>query len=362
MKKFINISLIAGILCLFFGAGMFFVGGAMGGGKVVKKLDFSSMLTTDSKNLEKEYTVLKKTKINDFDKINVNLNTIDFKIARSDDKNCYIEYNLKKEKGQVPIDYEVTNGEFKLRQKSNHVTVNMDLSGIAVLIGGTKDFVQKNQFILYLPEDKQIGSTEFDTADGDISVDRLKSDKIDISVDAGDIKLSDADSKDIKITSSDGDISVKGSKFASTTINNSDGDTKFEDTDIDSGKISTNDGDISVKSTSLKGIDITDNYGDIKCSDGSFEDIAVNLNDGDLRLQNTKFAGNIKIKSGYGDVKVIGFDGWKGISVNAKTSYGDVSVKNITDGDKTETSFERNIDSATATLEIKCSDGDISIR
>ena len=45
MKKFINISLIAGILCLLFGAGMFFVGGAMGGGKVVKKLDFSSMLT-----------------------------------------------------------------------------------------------------------------------------------------------------------------------------------------------------------------------------------------------------------------------------------------------------------------------------
>ena len=55
MKKFINISLIAGILCLFFGTGLFFVGRAMGGGKVVKKLDFSSMLTTDSNNLEKEY-------------------------------------------------------------------------------------------------------------------------------------------------------------------------------------------------------------------------------------------------------------------------------------------------------------------
>ena len=100
MKKFINISLIAGILCLLFGAGMFFVGGAMGGGKVVKKLDFSSMLTTDSKNLEKEYAVLEKTKIDDFDKINVKLNTIDFKIVKSDDKNCYISYNLKKEKGK----------------------------------------------------------------------------------------------------------------------------------------------------------------------------------------------------------------------------------------------------------------------
>ena len=131
---------------------------------------------------------------------------------------------------------------------------------------------------------------------------------------------------------------------------------------VRSGKISTNDGDISVKNTSLKGINITDNYGDIKCNDGSFEDIAVKLNDGDLRLEDTKFDGNIKIKSGYGDVKVIGFDDWKGISVNAKTSYGDVSVKNITDGDKTETSFERNIESPTATLEIKCSDGDISIR
>ena len=130
MKKFINISLIAGILCLFFGTGLFFVGGAMGGGKVVKKLDFSSMLTTDSNNLEKEYAILEKTKIDDFDKINVKLNTIDFKIAKSDDKNCYIAYNLKKEKGKVTAEYEVSDGEFKLRQKSNHVTVNMDLSGI----------------------------------------------------------------------------------------------------------------------------------------------------------------------------------------------------------------------------------------
>ena len=155
---------------------------------------------------------------------------------------------------------------------------------------------------------------------------------------------------------------MKNSKLNTVTINDSYGDIKFEDADIDSGKISTNDGDISVKNTNLKGINITDNYGDIKCNDGSFEDIAVKLNDGDLRLEDTKFDGNIKIKSGYGDVKVIGFDDWKGISVNAKTSYGDVSVKNITDGDKTETSFERNIESATATVEIKCSDGDISIR
>lgn len=362
MKKFINISLIAGILCLFFGTGLFFVGGAMGGGKVVKKLDFSSMLTTDSKNLEKEYAVLEKTKIDDFDKINVKLNTIDFKIVKSDDKNCYIAYNLKKEKGEVTAEYEVSDGEFKLRQKSNHVTVNMDLSGIEALISGTKDYTQRNQFILYLPEAKQISSAELDMADGDISVDGLRSDRIDISVDAGDIKLLDTESKEIKIASSDGDMAVKDSKLNTVTINDSYGDIKFEDTDIDSGKISTNDGDISVKNTNLKGINITDNYGDIKCNDGSFEDIAVKLNDGDLRLEDTKFDGNIKIKSGYGDVKVIGFDDWKGISVNAKTSYGDVSVKNITDGDKTETSFERNIESPTATLEIKCSDGDISIR
>ena len=231
---------------------MFFVGGAMGGGKVVKKLDFSSMLTTDSKNLEKEYAVLEKTKIDDFDKINVKLNTIDFKIVKSDDKNCYISYNLKKEKGEVTAEYEVSDGEFKLRQKSNHVTVNMDLSGIEALISGTKDYTQRNQFILYLPEAKQISSAELDMADGDISVDRLRSDRIDISVDAGDIKLLDTESKEIKIASSDGDMAVKDSKLNTVTINDSYGDIKFEDTDIDSGKISTNDGDISVKNTNLK--------------------------------------------------------------------------------------------------------------
>lgn len=324
MTKFIKGALITGILCIVFGMGIFFAGKVMGGGRYVKNMDFSSMLTTDSKNLKEEYATLEKTKIDDFDKINIKTNTIDIKIAQSDDKNCYIAYNLKKEKGEVPAVYEVSGGEFKLRQKSNHVTINVDLSGLAAILSGTQDYVRQNQFVLYLPKDKQISTAEFDTEDGDISIDGLKSDKTDIAVDAGDINL--------------------------------------ENAELQSGKITSSDGDIVVKNTNLKGMALTDNYGDVKCNDGSFEDIAVKLNDGDLKLQNTKLTGNIKIDSDYGDVKVIGFDDWNDILVSAKTSYGDVSVNHRIDGEKTETSFEKNVENPSAKLEIDCSDGDISIR
>lgn len=324
MTKFIKGALITGILCIVFGMGIFFAGKVMGGGRYVKNMDFSSMLTTDSKNLKEEYATLEKTKIDDFDKINIKTNTIDIKIAQSDDKNCYIAYNLKKEKGEVPAVYEVSGGEFKLRQKSNHVTINVDLSGLAAILSGTQDYVRQNQFVLYLPKDKKISEAEFDTEDGDISIDGLKSDKMDIAVDAGDIKL--------------------------------------ENAELQSGKITSSDGDIVVKNTNLKGMALTDNYGDVKCNDGSFEDIAVKLNDGDLKLQNTKLTGNIKIDSDYGDVKVIGFDDWNDILVSAKTSYGDVSVNHRIDGEKTETSFEKNVENPYAKLEIDCSDGDISIR
>lgn len=324
MTKFIKGALIIGILCIVFGTGIFFAGKVMGGGRYVKNMDFSSMLTTDSKNLKEEYATLEKTKIDDFDKINIKTNTIDIKIAQSDDKNCYIAYNLKKEKGEAPAVYEVSGGEFKLRQKSNHVTINVDLSGLAAILSGTQDYVRQNQFVLYLPKDKKISEAEFDTEDGDISIDGLISDKMDIAVDAGDIKL--------------------------------------ENAELQSGKITSSDGDISVKNTNLKGMALTDNYGDVKCNDGSFEDIAVKLNDGDLKLQNTKITGNIKIDSDYGDVKVIDSDDWKGIFINAKTSYGDVSVNHKIGGDKTETSFEKNVENPSAKLEINCSDGDISIR
>ena len=324
MTKFIKGALITGILCIVFGMGIFFAGKVIGGGRYVKNMDFSSMLTTDSKNLKEEYATLEKTKIDDFDKINIKTNTIDIKIAQSDDKNCYIAYNLKKEKGDGPAGYEVSGGEFKLRQKSNHVTINVDLSGLAAILSGTQDYVRQNQFVLYLPKDKKISEAEFDTEDGDISIDGLKSDKTDIAVDAGDIKL--------------------------------------ENAELQSGKITSSDGDIVVKNTNLKGMALTDNYGDVKCNDGSFEDIAVKLNDGDLKLQNTKLTGNIKIDSDYGDVKVIGFDDWNDILVSAKTSYGDVSVNNRIDGEKTETSFEKNVENPSAKLEIDCSDGDISIR
>ena len=213
MTKFIKGALITGILCIVFGMGIFFAGKVMGGGRYVKNMDFSSMLTTDSKNLKEEYATLEKTKIDDFDKINIKTNTIDIKIAQSDDKNCYIAYNLKKEKGEVPAVYEVSGGEFKLRQKSNHVTINVDLSGLAAILSGTQDYVRQNQFVLYLPKDKQISTAEFDTEDGDISIDGLKSDKTDIAVDAGDIKLENAELQSGKITSSDGDIVVKNHEF-----------------------------------------------------------------------------------------------------------------------------------------------------
>ena len=70
MTKFIKGALITGILCIVFGMGIFFSGKVMGGGRYVKNMDFSSMLTTDSKNLKEEYATLEKTKIDDFDKIN----------------------------------------------------------------------------------------------------------------------------------------------------------------------------------------------------------------------------------------------------------------------------------------------------
>lgn len=362
MTKFIKGALIIGILCIVFGMGIFFAGKVMGGGRYVKNMDFSSMLTTDSKNLKEEYATLEKTKIDDFDKINIKTNTIDIKIAQSDDKNCYIAYNLKKEKGEVPAVYEVSGGEFKLRQKSNHVTINVDLSGLAAILSGTQDYVRQNQFVLYLPKDKKISEAEFDTEDGDISIDGLKSDKMDIAVDAGDMKISDADSKDIKIASSDGDIEIKKSVFEKIDLYDSYGDLKTTDTDISNGKISDDNGDIDFVNTKLKYINITDNYGDFKCNDGLFEEVNLQLNDGDLKLHNTKLTGNIKINSGYGDVKVIGFDDWNDILVSAKTSYGDISVNHKIDGEKTETSFEKNVENPSAKLEINCSDGDISIR
>lgn len=362
MTKFIKGALITGILCIVFGMGIFFAGKVMGGGRYVKNMDFSSMLTTDSKNLKEEYATLEKTKIDDFDKINIKTNTIDIKIAQSDDKNCYIAYNLKKEKGEVPAVYEVSGGEFKLRQKSNHVTINVDLSGLAAILSGTQDYVRQNQFVLYLPKDKKISEAEFDTEDGDISIDGLKSDRIDISVDAGDIKLSDTESKEIKIASSDGDIEIKKSVFEKIDLYDSYGDLKTTDTDISNGKISDDNGDIDFVNTKLKYINITDNYGDFKCNDGLFEEVNLQLNDGDIKLQNTEFSGNIKLKANYGDVKVIDSDAWKDISINAKTSYGDVSVNHKIDGDKTETSFEKNVENPSAKLEINCSDGDIAIR
>lgn len=324
MTKFIKISLLTGILCLVFGTGLFIAGAVMGGGKFAKNLDFSSMLTTDSKHLKKEYATLKKTKIDDFDKIDVKLNTIDIKIAESDDNNCYIEYNLKKENGEIPVIYEVDNKEFKLRQKSNHVSINMDLSGLAYILGGAENYVRENQVVLYIPEGKTIAKSEIDTSDGDVKIEGLKSDNLNLSVDYG--------------------------------------DTKLENSEIRNGRISSADGDIDVRETKLENIEINDSYGDVKCKQCSFSNVNVKLSAGEIKIYNPYFEGDVKLESSFGDVKIESDDELKDTSIDAKTSFGDVKVSSNITGERTETSFERNIENQVAKLQIKCSDGDIRIR
>lgn len=324
MTKFIKISLLTGILCIVFGTGLFIAGAVMGGGKFAKNLDFSSMLTTDSKHLKKEYATLKKTKIDDFEKIDVKLNTIDIKFAKSDDNNCYIEYNLKKENGEIPIIYEVDNKEFKLRQKSNHVSINMDLSGLEYILGGAENYMRENQVVLYIPEVKTIAKSEIDTSDGDVKIEELKSDELNLSVDYGDIIL--------------------------------------ENSEVRNGRISSADGDIDVRDTKLENIEINNSYGDFKCKQGSLSNINVKLSDGDIKTYNTYFADIIKFESSFGDVKIVSSDDVINSSVDAKTSFGDVDVSGRIDGNKNETSFERSLENPDAELQIRCSDGDISIR
>ena len=151
MKRGVKAWLAAGIGCCVCGAVLLGIGAASGGSKYVKEADLNR-LEGSAKRSDNE-AVLEKTKLDDFDSVDISMSDMNLQVVSSDDQFCYIAYQASDQKKE-PISYQVRDGKLTIHENSNDSKsyYHVDIGFLSGFLGGNPLTTDENVVTLYVPE------------------------------------------------------------------------------------------------------------------------------------------------------------------------------------------------------------------
>ena len=294
MRKALTITLISFLTLIVIGISILFVMILNGNLKINGfKFKFNNSYITE--------VAVEEVYDNTFDGINIHATAGSINIYTSKEDNIKLVINNKKENTIVSTDLNVLNIDAKSK-KCNFLCINPKLAKID----------------LYLPIDfdKEIKIT---SEYGDIKIERFKDANFDIKSNYGDISIDDANYANLDLDY--GDVTID---------------------EINELVANTNCGDIKIGR--VNDLVATSDYGDIKVQTVT-NSLTIDCDCGDVKIINLTLTKDSSIKNSFGDVKI---KSMKDVYVDAKTSLGDVKVK---DNDKTSNN----------TLTIRNDCGDIEV-
>lgn len=236
------------------------------------------------------------------DTLAINVKSGDIEIREAMDEQIHLTIYADKEY----TSYDVQNGTLKIDASTKPC--------FGICFGNDSARV-----IVHAPKDFS-GNIKLTDDYGDIDIENFKDSNMSISSSAGDVKVGSV--KDANIKNKYGDITLNEAESATITADCGDVNLGY----IGTAKIQNHYGDINIKQI-LSHMDISADCGDIKVND----------------VVLTK---NSKIKNSYGDISI---GSTNEIYIDAKTSLGDISVKN-------------NYRTSDIELKIENSCGDIAVR
>lgn len=294
MRKALTITLISFLTLIVIGISILFVMILNGNLKINGlKFKFNNSYITE--------VALDEVYDNTFDGINIHATAGSINIYTSKEDNIKLVINNKKENTIVSTDLNVLNIDARSK-KCNFLCINPKIAKID----------------LYLPIDfdKEIKIT---SEYGDIKIERFKDANFDIKSNYGDISIDDANYANLDLDY--GDVTID---------------------EINELVANTNCGDIKIGR--VNDLVATSDYGDIKVQTVT-NSLTIDCDCGDVKIINLTLTKDSSIKNSFGDVKI---KSMKDVYVDAKTSLGDVKVK---DNDKTSNN----------TLTIRNDCGDIEV-
>ena len=190
----------------------------------------------NSKNI-----ISKDKKVEAFTSINADMDILDLKIRRSNDKYFHISYTVKIKKGislkNEPISYQISDGVLTLTDtiKSNQLAHK-----------ATKTLVE-----LYIQQNSELSDSTIKLSDGDMTVSNTALQSGSIDMEEGDLSLKGANLSNMKIKLEDGDVMTNKASVKDISFNIEDGDfTASKLTAANTVNITSDTGDITFKDAS----------------------------------------------------------------------------------------------------------------
>ena len=253
---------------------------------LVKGEDFRFVINNDvavNMNLVDSY----ETKIEEVDKIYLNLVSTDVEIKESENEKILLEYYSNKE-NNAKIEY--SNNTIKLDEQ-NYRTTCIGFCNI------------RRKVILYLPKEYK-NEIEIITVSGDINSEiDLTENKTKIETTSGDVKIKSVDNIDIKTIS--GDVKVENTK--NIDVKTTSGDIEIKDVQ-ETLNIKTISGDVTIDTLSIK------------------EQSNINTTSGDVKIKTNETNCYVEVETTSGDKNINSSDRKSDIVLKVKTISGDISV------------------------------------
>ncbi|MGL4913825.1 MAG: DUF4097 family beta strand repeat-containing protein [Romboutsia sp.] len=313
------------------------LGFLMGGKTNLVKNNFVSISSDDTKR------IIETKKLDDFDKINIDVKLDYIELIKSNENKLELNYNENLNK----VDYQVQDGNLTIMQTAkNQVGVHVNL-----LQNRNLDYMK-----LYIKDSSSLENLNINVSDSEIKISEINSNLVDIISDYGNVDINNLNSNKINLSAKDGNINLDNINVSDKiNVNNNYGEIDISNSNFENFSTSLSDGNLDISNTTVKTSDITNKYGNITLSDFLSSGLNIDVNDGNVDLIGS-FMGDTNVNNKYGNIDIISNDSEDLYNYSIINKYGDINVGN----QNPEGSIIKN-SNGKHTLNLNCNDGNINV-
>lgn len=273
------------------GAGLIGIGIAAGGtlefyyalgGKVVTDSDINFDMQTET--------------VEHFDSIDLKL---DDGVAYNDLKLELIEgdafsVTFPKDNEYFTCSYQIENGVLKLETKKKQRLVFFQYSFL--------NFKSEPKTMqVTVPKDTKLSEIKVVSESGDVMINGLQTDKMLLSLEYGDLEITDCEAKSLEVSDESGDVSLSKVICEDVSLTLCYGELALDECETDVLAISNESGSVSVKDTNASDSKYKLSYGNLELENSNADIANVNLESGDVSLEDMTL-GQMEVKLSYGDL------------------------------------------------------------
>ncbi|MDQ0272130.1 DUF4097 family beta strand repeat-containing protein [Cytobacillus purgationiresistens] len=284
-----------------------------------------SIINTDNglKAISKDDRKNEEISLKEFKNVKVDLYDADIEIIPSN------EFKLKIERLEgTKITHAVENDTLIIKDDEHD-------SGLKFAMNFAVN-IQNTSIKIYIPKDAKFLDVSIISKFGDIQLDGMATNKLNIHSNDGDVTINDIQSNELAVENGYGDITGTKVKTNELTIEMNDGDAVLSS--IDAAK------------TVLK-----NQYGDISLHDFTSQEGKLESTDGDIEIDG-ELLGQTIIDSSFGDIYLALSNKESELSYNIQADFGDISVN----GSPVESKAVKSANTGHK-LDITSNDGDVEV-